>query len=84
MQQINVTSYATIIAGDFNENLLIDTAKPIKELFYEYGYTQLVNTVTTQYGTLLDAVYVRSKREVSTQVLPTYYSDHEAITIHLL
>jgi len=66
MQQINVTSYATIIAGDFNENLLIDTAKPIKELFYEYGYTQLVNTVTTQYGTLLDAVYVRSKREVST------------------
>jgi len=84
MQQINLTSYDTIIAGDFNENLLTDTAKPIKELFEEYEYTQLVNAVTTRYGTLLDAVYVRSKREVSTRVLPAYYSDHEAINVNVL
>jgi hypothetical protein len=72
-----------LIAGDFNENLLSDNPKPIKQLLQNYQYQQQVTQPTTRYGSLLDAVYVRSQLTVNTHVLPTYYSDHDALRINI-
>jgi exonuclease III len=73
-----------IVAGDFNENLLSEASKPIMTAFDEFKYQQKVSDATTRYGSLLDAVYVRTNKEITASVLPTYYSDHEAIAMKLV
>jgi len=74
-----------IIAGDFNENLLSDNSHPIQEIFSKFRFSQHIKKPTTRYGSILDAIYTRSVSFMDLQVgvIPTYYSDHEAIQIHI-
>ena len=83
LQCIEITAEIenVIVAGDFNENLLDDAHKPIHELFQQQGYRQHVTEITTRYGSLLDAVYTKTNETVHAAVVPTYYSDHEAVQI---
>ena len=73
-----------IIAGDFNECLLKKSSHPIHNIFsHEYGYTQQVTNATARSGSLLDAVYTKTSKKVSCRILPTYFSDHEAVKFTL-
>ena len=66
--------------GDFNEDLLKRTSK-VYDLMMEYNYHQHINSSTTEGGTLLDLVFVRGMDSVETEIIPIYYSYHEAIKI---
>jgi exonuclease III len=86
LKNIDSSVYADksiMIAGDFNEDLLAKSPQRIKEVFELHGYTQTVRDSTTRYGSLLDAVYIRTNIQIITYVTPTYYSDHEAVQIML-
>lgn len=72
---------SVVFVGDFNENLLIDTTHPIRELFLRNHYLQLVQTKTHRSGSLLDAAYVKGQIVFSATVMPTYFSDHEAVIL---
>ncbi|XP_076838347.1 uncharacterized protein LOC143483367 [Brachyhypopomus gauderio] len=69
-----------IICGDFNEDLLSASKKPIFELFQSRGYTQLITAATTEKNTLLDHVYISNRQHcASSGVLQTYYSYHNPV-----
>ena len=73
-----------IISGDLNENLLAKTSKRIFETFMKHGYKQHVRTPTTDSGTLLDVIYTKIKNASRCEVIPTYYSDHDAVQLTIL
>lgn len=69
--------------GDFN----VDASKSsvVKRLLIENGYEQLVTQATTERGTTIDHMYMYPKcNNVEIDVIPTFYSDHEAINIKFL
>jgi len=70
----------SIILGDFNENILEKHLK-IQTHMSQNGYVQVVKEPTTEKGTLIDHVNVRSSRPVAASVIPTYFSFHEAVKI---
>ena len=72
------------VLGDFNENQLKEGNHPIMSVFAHYDFAQRVTSATTRYGSMLDLVFVRSTSyQCSTLVLPTYYSDHDAVQLSL-
>ena len=76
-----------VIFGDFNINLLQkNSPQSIKFLLSmkENGFTQLISTVTTDYGSLLDHIYTNVQNIVSnTTVTESYFSDHKPIVLAL-
>ncbi|XP_073763336.1 uncharacterized protein [Danio rerio] len=69
-----------IVCGDFNEDQLSHCNKPIMNLFYDKGYTQLISTGTTENNTLLDPVFINTTHSnVRAGVLQTYYSYHDPV-----
>ncbi|XP_029954136.1 uncharacterized protein LOC115393324 isoform X3 [Salarias fasciatus] len=75
---LNPISDTIVVMGDFNENIL--TGSSISKLMGSKGFDQLVTQASTEKGTLIDHVYVRSRRfDVECAVMPTYFSDHEGI-----
>ena len=46
-----------IVLDDFNEELLAKPNLRLVTLMYQYRYSQLVHTPTTDKGTLIDHVY---------------------------
>jgi hypothetical protein len=72
------------VLGDFNENQLSGENHRISSAFDDFNFTQTVTSGTTRYGSLLDLVFVKSNNYQSvTRVLPTYYSDHDAVQLLL-
>ncbi|XP_071172145.1 uncharacterized protein [Mytilus edulis] len=71
-----------VIIGDFNQDILkgYDT---VLNFMQSKGFNQLVNSPTTEGGTLIDHVYVRGCLDISVAIMPTYYSYHEALRIVL-
>ena len=78
ISEMNSRKGGKIIMGDFNENVFKSTT--ILQLFQKYGYKQIVTTATTDEGTLIDHVYVKGI-SVDIDVIPTYYSHHNALYI---
>lgn len=70
----------TIIVGDFNEDLLSgSTSFRVLQLMSSRGFSQLVQTPTTNFGSLPDHTYYNSIAEDAfVDVVDTYYSDHDA------
>lgn len=82
-----VKTNPAIIFGDFNINLL-ETKSPQTVNFLssmkQCGFTQLINTMTTDYGSLLDHIYTNVPNLVShTAVMESYFSDHKPIVLAL-
>lgn len=69
----------TLILGDFNFDLLESPDHGILQLMREYGFRQCVTGPTTDYGSLLDHVYVNKGVDVHIDILDTYYSDHDIV-----
>ncbi len=70
----------TVVLGDFNEDLLQKPDSRVLSLMSSNGYAQLVQSPTTDRGTLIDHVYYnRPSGNTVVQVHDTYYSDHDFV-----
>ncbi|XP_029933198.1 uncharacterized protein LOC115377526 [Myripristis murdjan] len=75
---LNPISNTIVIMGDFNENILKTSS--ICKFMGEKGFSQHVTQETTEKGTLIDHVYVKTTQyNVECAVMPTYFSDHEGV-----
>ncbi len=84
LNELHKVTNRCIIMGDFNEDILrvkSNCKSSIVNMMSEHGYKQCVEDATTEKGTLIDHVYVRGLESVQTEVIPTYYSYHEAVKI---
>ena len=72
--------HPVIVCGDFNENQLLGSTKPILELFQSKGYVQLITSATTDKNTLLDLIFIsQPQRCLQSGVMRTYYSYHNPV-----
>ena len=77
---MSLSNLPTIILGDFNEDLSDNTNSRVLHVMSNHGYTQLVQSPTTDRGTLIDNVYYnRQADDTVVEVQDTYYSDHDTI-----
>ena len=80
LSQLTTLCIPSIILGDFNEDLLTKSDLRLPNLMSSHGYSQLVQSPTTDNGTLIDHVYYNKPLECCTvQVIDAYYSDHDII-----
>lgn len=68
-----------IIMGEFNDNIL--TSSSILNMMSKYGSRQHVLNVTTEDGTLIDHIYMKSVQNVDIAVMPKYCSFHSAVSL---
>ncbi|XP_059198565.1 uncharacterized protein LOC131978809 [Centropristis striata] len=75
---LNTISDTIAVMGDFNDDILKSSS--IAKFMTNKGFVQIVKQPTTENGTLIDHVYVRTTHyDVESLVLSTYFSDHEGI-----
>ncbi|KAK3088416.1 hypothetical protein FSP39_018892 [Pinctada imbricata] len=79
---LTVKNDPCIVMGDFNENIFKNNGK-IQSFMISKNFRQVVTSPTTENGTLIDHVYVSENLDVTTKIIPTYYSDHEAVHVHV-
>ena len=80
LSQSTTSSMPSIILGDFNEDLLVNSDSQLLSLMSSHGFSQLVHSPTTDNATLLDHVYYnRPSESCRVQVIDTYYSDHDIV-----
>lgn len=71
-----------MVMGDFNDNIL--TGLTICKYMDPKGFIQYVTHETTEKGTLIDHIYVKTTQfQVEYTVILTYFSDHEGILCSL-
>ena len=76
----DISDMMTIICGDFNYDLFHE--KTLKDyVLKSYHIYQVIDEVTTGYGTLLDHMYTNIPTEnlLSVGALESYYSDHKPV-----
>jgi hypothetical protein len=73
----------TIILGDFNIDLLQSPNHDIVQYMNHLGFYQFVKLSTTDYGSILDHVYINRSDLVFVEIVDTYYSDHDLLSISL-
>ena len=77
---MSLSNLPTIRVGDINDNIYDNTPSRILDTMTSSGYTQLVQSPTTDRGTLIDHTYTnRLVNDVVVQVHDTYYSDHDTV-----
>ena len=72
-----------IIAGDVNEDALVDTPGRLRSSLQSLGFHQQISKSTHRQGACLDHIYTRNITCVATHVSGTYYSDHDWATCRL-
>ena len=68
-----------VLIGDFNHDLSADDNKHFTKGIEKMGFYQYVTEPTTDYGSILDHVYYNGKKNITTEVLDTYFSDHDCV-----
>ena len=63
LRQSTTSSMPSIILGDFNEDLLVNSDSQLLSLMSSHGFSQLVHSPTTDNATLLDHVYYNRPSE---------------------
>ena len=82
LNELHKVSTRCIVMGDFNEDLMKHNSQ-VNRLMCNNGYKQHVSKPTTENGTLIDHVYSKGLDIIEADVIPIYYSYHEAIRITL-
>ncbi|CAG2192522.1 unnamed protein product [Mytilus edulis] len=82
LSELTQLSSSIIVLGDFNQDI-IKGGRSIQDFMASFGFEQLVQEATTEGGTLIDHVYIKSCVKVQVSVIPTYYSYHDAISVIL-
>ena len=77
LQHVNANGIATVILGDFNNDVLCGHDSQLQQLMLSFGYVQQVDKPTTDRATLIDHVYFSNQIQI--QVHDIYYSDHDGI-----
>ncbi len=81
---IDCPNMTSIILGDFNDNLLLESNTKLLNFMSSHGYSQLVNYPTTDSSSLIDYVYCnRPSKYNKVHVTDIYYSDHDLICAYL-
>ncbi|XP_066265421.1 uncharacterized protein [Branchiostoma lanceolatum] len=71
-----------MICGDFNVDLQVsDNIPPLLDTMITLGFRQLVSNPTTDYGSLLDHVYINRYLQATANVIDCYFSDHDIINV---
>lgn len=70
---------STIICGDFNMDLNLNSNDKLINLFRQNSYQQLVQTSTHTLGGILDLFFVNNLNNTQIQQHFVYYSDHQWI-----
>ena len=68
-----------VLIGDFNHDLSADDNKNFVKEIEKMGFYQYVTQPTTDFGSILDHVYYNGKKNITTDVLDTYFSDHDCV-----
>lgn len=80
LNHVAMSDIPTVVLGDFNEDLLQKPDSRVLRLMSSNGYEQLVQSPTTDRGTMIDHVYYnRPSANTVVQVRDTYYSDHDTV-----
>ena len=82
LNELHKISTRCIVMGDFNEDLMKHNSQ-VNRVMCGNGYKQYVSKPTTENGTLIDHVYSKGLDILDADVIPIYYSYHEAIRITL-
>ncbi|CAG2199123.1 unnamed protein product [Mytilus edulis] len=82
LSELTQLSSSIIVLGDFNQDIM-KGGRSIQDFMASFGFEQLVQEATTEGGTLIDHVYIKSCVKVQVSVIPTYYSYHDAISVIL-
>ncbi len=84
LNRLTRSGLPSIVLGDFNDDILANPDSRLVSLMSQYGFSQLVQTPTTDRGTLIDHVYYnRPSDHVHVKVCDVYYSDHDVICCSL-
>ena len=70
-----------IITGDFNSDIIQGKSSAILDRLMACGFTQHVQSPTTDGGTLLDHVYTRNVHVSACEVADCYYSYHDTVML---
>jgi hypothetical protein len=80
-QAVTKTNIATIVTGDFNENLLLLNRSPvICRYMQQRNFVQNVYVPTQTSGSCLDHMYTRNLEVIDTNVHFCHFSDHLWVT----
>lgn len=72
----------TIVLGDFNDDVSTASSSQLLRMMSSKGFSQLVKVPTTDSGSSIDHIYYTgTTTNVFTDVVDTYYSDHDATYI---
>ncbi len=83
LSRVQVHGVPTIVMGDMNDCLSNHVNTKLTNVMSSHGYTQLVQSPTTDSGTLIDHYYNGVLNGVIVEVCDTYYSDHDAIFLSI-
>ena len=74
IHHVTIENKATVVMGDFNDDVLSTSSSRVEQFMLSQGYTQLVRQSTTDRATLIDHMYF-SEDDVAVQVRDVYYSE---------
>jgi len=75
-------SHPTVLMGDFNEDLLLETKSPLFTMMRANNFQQHVTKARTDQQSLLDHIYTNLPTNlVASDVADCYYSDHDLILL---
>ena len=73
---------STIVLGDFNQDIL-KTNSSINDFMSKQGFAQIVSHPTTDGDTLIDHVYLHGNLQISVEIIQTYYSYHNMVSLRI-
>ncbi|XP_071137022.1 uncharacterized protein [Mytilus edulis] len=81
-QNMENENTSTIVLGDFNQDVLKKDSS-IEQFMAKQGFSQIVSHPTTDGDTLIDHVYLYGNLQISTEIIQTYYSYHNMVSLNI-
>ena len=80
ISNLSLSNLPTIILGDFNDDVYDNTHSRVLAVMSNHGYAQLVQSPTTDRGSLIDHIYYnRPAGDTVVEIYDTYYSDNDTV-----